>query len=1097
MNQLLEKLDQLNVKLSVKGDQLDIQAPKGVITPPILEEIKIYKTEIISFLKGILPENKIPKAEEKEYYVTSSTQKRLWLLHQMNPENVAYHIPMAFEMEGSIDIVRLQKTFEYLIKKHEALRTVFKEDPQGNPVQVIRGFNEGLFTLTYSDSSTDTDHKVQEFIDLPFNLKEHILFRGNIFKISENKHLLLLVIHHIICDGWSIEVLARDFFEIYNKAGNNYFEPEKLPIQYKDYAVWQQEKLKSEDADKAKKYWLNTFAGEIPVLELPSSQIRPKYRNNKGNTVSIQIERQDLSGFQKLCSDNNATVFMGLKTLVDILLSRYCHQNDIIIGTPIANREYPELQNQIGFYSNTLALRVKVDENQSFIDVLRDNRSHLLEAYRYQEYPFDELVLNLNLVYDPSRNPLFDVMISLQEKSNVESSRLDNVTIKKVIPKDKTSKVDLMFNFFIDHEQLNLYLTYDSEIYDEVFATALIGHLKNLIREIIINSSSLIKTIDFLNKEERHQLLYEFNDTKTDFETHTTIIQLFEEQVERAPEHIALLFEDQKLTYKELNEQANKLGGYLRQHYTIQPDDLIAIKLGRSEKMIVAILGILKSGGAYVPIDPEYPQDRIDYIVRDTHSKVMIDEEFFKKFHDVKDEYSADNLSVISKPEHLMYVIYTSGTTGYPKGVMIENKNVVNYIKSQIRFLEFENEVTALVTTYTFDASVEQIFLTLLSASTLLVVSEHALSNHTKLKELLTQYSVTHLHSVPSLLTTIDLYGINSLKRIISAGEKYDKSLTTRYGNAYKLYNKYGPTESTISVLIKEIKSENEDSLGYPFPNTSIYILDHHLQMVPIGVKGKLFIAGAGISRGYLNQSSLTEERFIENPFVPGTKMYNSGDMAKWMKDGSISFLGREDHQIKIRGYRIETKEIEILIHQYSTNIEKVVVDIKEVNKEQILTAYYTVKNQTVIDKTDIIKYLRSLLPGYMVPGLFISLENIPLTSNGKTDYKALFESKIENLSTKEYCAPRNEVERQVVEIWQEVLGVEKVSIFDNFFELGGHSLLAMSIINRINEIFECSIKFNTIFETNTPADLAELIISVKFMKPGSQSDLLFEEVEI
>ncbi|MBB4808303.1 amino acid adenylation domain-containing protein [Chryseobacterium defluvii] len=1098
MNQLLEKLNELSIKLSLKGDNLDIQAPKGTVTPNILEEIKNHKEEIISFLKDLSSRTGIPRSEKKDFYPLSSTQKRMWLLQQMNPENVAYHMPMIFEIEGELNIDRLQKTFRALVKRHESLRTVFREDDHGNPVQIVKEFKEDLFHLESTDISKDILENVQKSIDTPFDLTKGELFRGNIFRISDQKYLLLIVMHHIISDGWSVEVLAKDFFELYKNIDNTDFSLPALPIQYKDYAVWQQEKIKDQNSDK--EYWLSVFNDEIPVLELPSYKARPKYKSGKGHTISEQISEQNLSQFQKLCSDNEATLFMGIKTLVDVLLYKYSHQNDIIVGTPIANREYPELQDQIGFYANTLALRANVNSAQSFLNLLNSNKIQLLDAYQYQEYPFDELVANLRLPYDPSRNPLFDVMVSLQENSEIEASQIENLTMKKFIVDDHTSKFDLAFSFYIEDNRLHLDLTYDSEIYDEKLAGGLIKHACNLIEKIIDNENASIKDLNFLSPQEHHQLLLEFNDTSVDYPRDKTMIELFEAQVEKTPDHIAVVFEDTELTYRELNEQSNQLGAYLRKNYDTQADDLVTIKLDRSEQMIVAILGVLKSGAAYVPIDPEYPEDRIAYIEEDTRAKITIDESFLNVFQQelqsTQHQYTKDNLPVISRPDSLAYIIYTSGTTGKPKGVMIENKGLINLCHWHNKSFDVNaDSKSALFSGQGFDASVWEIFPYLLSGGCLYPLANEIKYDINKLSEFYLNRSITHSYLPPFVLK--ELLEKNNIDNItfLSGGEALDNIRTKNN----TIYNNYGPTEnSVVTSCYKLERHQNYTAvpIGKPISNTQVYILDEDLNLVPVGVSGKLYVSGAGLSRGYLNKVELTAEKFIDNPFEAGSKMYDTGDLARWLPDGNIEFLGRKDFQVKIRGYRIELGEIESCIAQFSTAIKQVVAEAKEVNGEKVLVAYYTSSLEATeavgsdaaqipnIDKTVLREYLQSKLPDYMVPGYFVELEAIPLTPNGKIDRKSLPGVSGEDLIRREYVAPRNETEQKLSEIWQEVLGLERVGVTDNFFELGGHSLMVAQVLNKIYQNLGIQVSLKDFFASPT-------------IKKITQNYIYYEEKEI
>jgi amino acid adenylation domain-containing protein len=1078
MKKLLEKLNQLNIKLSLNGSDLNLQAPKGAVTPDILKEIKEHKNEIITFLENFSSKRKIQKTEEKEFYPLSSAQKRLWLMHQMNSENVAYHIPMMFEIKGDLDVVKLEKTFRYIIKKHESLRTFFEEDSKGNPVQIIKEFYEDLFKLNYKDNIEDINEEIRKTINLTFNITKDLLFRGNLFKISEEKYLLLIVMHHIVSDGWSIEVFAKDFFDIYKNIDNEHFNLDDLSIQYKDYSVWQQEKIKSED--KNKEYWSSIFSGEIPVLELPSKTIRPRSRSGRGTKVSLQIDEQILSQFQKVCSDKNATLFMGIKTVVDILLFKYSHQNDIIVGTAIANREYVELQNQIGFYANTLALRSYVNSAKSFLDLLEENKTQLLDAYKYQEYPFDELVANLRLTHDPSRNPLFDVMVSLEEKSKINTSQLEGLEIKKIIIDTNSSKFDLDFSFFLEDSKLNLDLIYDCEIYDCLFVNNLIKHLNVLIERIIVGEDLLISNIDFLLKEERQQILVEFNDTKLDYPGEKTIVELFEEQVENTPDNVAVVFEGKKLTYKDLNEQANQLGVYLRENFVIQADDLIAINLERSEKMIVAIMGILKSGAAYVPIDPEYPQERINFIKEDTRAKITINEEFLEIFKDSGEtkNYNRENLPIISGADNLAYIIYTSGTTGQPKGVMIENKNLSSYVFAFRNYFKIDSyDVMLSLSTIAFDTSIEEIFPVLIVGGKLVIAKNN--KDFEDLIQICKKESVTKLSTNPYIIEYLNLNSkdIDELKldTLISGGDKLQSSHISQLINKIDIYNTYGPTESTVCCSYFQITNDLDKILiGRPISNTQVYILDSDLSIVPVGVSGKLYVSGAGLARGYLNRPDLTAEKFVANPFKLGAKMYDTGDLARWLPDGNIEFLGRKDFQVKIRGYRIELGEIEVTISQFSKHIRQIVVDAREVKGDKALIAYYTTDEPELIDKTILREYLQSKLPDYMVPGFLVELESIPLTPNGKIDRKALPDVSGEDLIRREFLAPRNETEQKLKVIFEEVLGINKVGITDNFFEMGGHSLMVAQVLNKIHRNLAMQISFKDFFAYPTVEGISE-----------------------
>ncbi|KQO32137.1 hypothetical protein ASF10_21410 [Flavobacterium sp. Leaf82] len=1097
MNQFLEKLNQLNIKLILNNDNLDIKAPKGAVTTVILEEIKNNKIELVSYLKSLTPVQSIVKTAVCDHYPLSSAQKRLWLIDQMNPENTAYNIPVLFEIQGNITVQKMQKTFESLLKRHESLRTIFRVDNDGNPVQIIIDIEDiPLFKIDYKEIFQEKlyQKEIESFVTKSFDLSKDFLLRVTLIKIAEDKHLLLIAMHHIISDGWSIEILAQDFFKIYSNPDNDANHLEKLSIQYKDYAVWQQGTGTSEEIIKAKEYWLSVFSDEIPVLELPSYKKRPKYRTGNGKTLSFEFDRQKLSKISDLCSQNKATLFMGIKSLVDILLFKYSRQNDFTIGTPIANREYFELENQIGFYANTLALRTRIESDKTFLEVLNYNRSQLLEAYKNQSYPFDELVFNLNLQSDLSRNPLFDIMISLQGKSDSGISNLDNLIFKKVDFKDQTSKFDLLFNFYVEEGKLLLDLTYNSDIYDDFFANKAAKHLNAILEQVVLFPDTTVNKIDILTQTERDELLYEFNNNKAEYPTDKTIIDLFEEQVKKSPESIAIVFEDISLSYKELNEQANQLGYFLRLNHNIEPEDLILIKLGRSEKLVLTILGILKSGAAYVPVDPAFPEERIAYMTNDTKAKLTIDDAFLAMFETVKKDYSTENIISITKAENLAYVMYTSGTTGQPKGVMIENKSFINLLCTYNPRFEVHN--TALTCNYNFDVSVLEIFNAILSGSKLFIPTYETILSPLDYARYIIKNKITSCYIHPMHLeiigTELNNSGYDQIKKLLIGVEPIPYRLIEFFLKTAEVINGYGPTENTIwSTFFKIDEKPNTPFLpiGQAVANTQGYVLDENLSLVPIGVSGKLFLSGSGLSRGYLNKPELSEQKFINNPFAENTKMYDSGDIVRWLPDGNIEFIGREDFQVKIRGYRIELGEIETHSLGYSIDIVQVVADAKKINDDKVLVLYYTTNKKDAINKTELRDYLATKLPEYMVPGFFVELDAIPLTANGKIFRRGLPEVKEQDVIKKEYSAPRNKTEQQLANIWEEVLSVDQIGLNDNFFELGGNSLKLISLSNKYRQVFNADIAISKLYKN------ADITKHIKLIQDGSENNFEIKKV--
>ncbi|MRX40046.1 amino acid adenylation domain-containing protein [Flavobacterium sp. LC2016-23] len=1085
MQTLLKKLRASNIKLNLSGDKLDINAPKGVLTNELLDEIKLHKQKIIDFIKlsqnANDSHNDIPNVPEAETYTVSSSQKSLWLLCQLEEQNTVYNIPSIFELKGDLNTDALEKAFQALLERHESLRTVFVETANTEVRQQIIALKDLNFKFQTEDLSShngnqNLNDRIEQELKYAFDLAKDCLVRAKLIKTSGDTFIFVLVIHHIISDGWSIQVMMNELFALYHAFTKNISNPlPPLQIQYKDYAAWQQNQLRDTSAAH-KEYWLKQFQDTIPILDLPVYKTRPLTKTFNGGIVKRSFSSEILKEFSSLCQAHDATLFMGLTSLLNVLFYRYTHQNDIIIGTPIAGRPHSDLQNQTGLYLNTLALRTQFDGQDSFVDVLLNVKNRTLEAYEHQIYPFDELIENLNLKRDASRSPLFDVMLILQNMDSFDSKQqLDGITIQQYQNKQNLLiKYDLEFTFDEFGNELNFNLTFNTDIYTVDFVEKITAHFGTLLQAVIAEPNLPVSRIAYLAPEEIKQLVVDFNDTSVPYPKDKTIVQLFEEQAAQTPDAIAIVFEELQLTYKELNEKVNQFASYLRESYDIQPDDFVGIKLSRSEQLLIAILGVLKSGAAYVPIDSDYPQERIEYIEEDTNCKAIIDEDELMMFNFQRFRYKTENPDPVNSPSDLAYIIYTSGSTGNPKGVMVEHRNVVRLVKPCSYFPLHSEKILLSTGSISFDATTIEFFGTLLNGATLVLTTQDDLLDLSTLENIVKTNAVNSLWMTASWFNSVvenNIGFFENISQLIVGGDVVSPKHTQKVfesNPSIKIVNGYGPTENTTFSLTFDIQNEKYITIpiGKPIPNSQAYVLDHNLQPVAIGVSGKLYLSGDGVSRGYLNQPELTAEKFIENPFIPGTKIYDTGDLGRWLPDGTIEFLGRNDHQVKIRGYRIELGEIETALLQFSANLKQVVVQVKEANGEKVLVAYYV--SDLEIDNIEIRNYLQTKLPEYMIPSFYVLLEQIPLTSNGKTDRNALPGINGEDSIRREYVQPRNETEQKMVEIWQEVLGLEKVGITDNFFEMGGHSLIVAQVINRLNKQLNKTVSFKDFFSNPT-----------------------------
>ena len=1058
---------------SLTGEDKQILAEhKGALLSFLESNSKAYRDKFDS----------IKRVDENVHYDLSSAQKRFWVLSQTKEGSVAYNMSGVYVFEGNLDRSILSYCFATLIRRHEILRTVFKENEQGIVKQYIQSADQSGFDVSYVDLRTysEPESELERLMGIenmqPFNLSAGPLLRVIIYQLDEQKCIFSYTMHHIISDGWSMEIIIKELLLLYNarlKGENDPLIP--LTIQYKDYAAWQLEQLNGNALNEHKSYWLKQLEGELPVLLLPLDKPRPLLKTYNGGLISGVINAEIFAGFKAIVQEHGATLFMGLLAAANILLQRYTDQRDIIIGTPGAGRDHIDLENQIGLYVNTIALRTRIAEEDAFEDLIRSVKKVSLDAYRHQMYPFDELVSNLNIVRDSSRSVLFDVLLDVQS-SAISSAGSDNsladlkVSLYEAAA-HSVSKFDVSFVFVELEGTLNFTLEYNSDLFFKETAARLHTHFINLLEEIINKPSLPVNKLNFLSSEEQQELLLSFNEIPVSYSKDKTVLALMEEQALKTPGQIALVFNEERITYRQLNDKSNQLADYLRQQHDIKPGDLVGIMLSRSEKMIIAILGILKAGAAYVPVEVDYPEERKKYIINDAGIKVLLTESsyiFDLEYYtgavfamDVQYDSIASyatSIADVTIPDHPAYVIYTSGSTGHPKGCTITMGNLSNYVQWANGFY-FESAASAnfgLFSSLSFDLTVTSIFCALTQGGTLYIYEQEdglpRILEHSFGRE-------SNIHCIkltPSHITVLKGLNISStdITLCIIGGEEVTQEhvrILKGINSNMRIYNEYGPTETTVGCIVKELEPDAAVLIGKPIGNTQVYILDAALMLCPVNVPGEICISGAGVGNGYLNNPSLTAAKFISNPFKDGERLYKTGDYGRWLPDGNIAFIGRKDEQVKLHGYRIESGEIEKALQGHPGIDQSVVLIKKDETGNKELVAY--ISGDASLNVTDIRSYLGGLLPAYMLPAHYIRLNAFPLTVNGKIDKKALPSPATAGIATgTAYVEARNDQERQLVSVCEEVLRKNRISIKDDFFALGGDSIKSIQVVSRLKQ---------------------------------------------
>jgi amino acid adenylation domain-containing protein len=1033
----------------------------------------------------------------------SFAQQRLWFLDQLEPGSAVYNVPGALRISGPLDVAALERCFEEVTRRHEALRTVFSK-VHGEPVQTILPSLKlpisivDLSDLPEYEREAEVRRRAVEGSQRYFDLTTGPLVRVAVLRLGQQDHVLLLTMHHIVSDGWSAGILFRELSVLYEAFTQGKPSPlNDLPIQYADFASWQRGWLQGEVLEGQLSYWKTQLEG-APRLQLPTDRPRPPVRSYRGGKRSFVLDKKLTDALTALSRQENVTLFMTLLAAFQLLLHRYTAQEDIVIGSPIAGRTRPEIESLIGFFVNTLVLRNDFSGNPTFREILSRVRKVCLDAYTHQDVPFEKLVEELRPERSLGQNPLFQVMFVLQN-APADTLRFAGLELSPIHGDGDQAKFDLTLTMREENEGLRAVLNYSADLFDGTTIDRMIGHFQTLVEGIVADPEQRVSSLPILTEAERRRLLVEWNDTKKEYPNDKCVHELFEAQVERTPDAVALVYKDEQLTYRQLNERANRLANYLKAR-GVGPEVPVAVCMERSPEMITALLAILKAGGAYVPLDPEYPNERLGFILDDVRAKVVVTlerlaERFSQHSRSVfcmdRDregivQQPRDNLPNETGPGNLAYVIYTSGSTGKPKGVEILHRGVVRLLFG-VEYAQLDAGRTFVhLAPTSFDASTFEIWGALLHGAKC-VLAPQGFSSPADLRDLLQRHKVTTLWLTASLFNlVIDQLpeALSQVHELLIGGEALSVPHVQRALSllpSTQIINGYGPTESATFTCCYRIPSKLDDALtsipiGRPIGNTKVYILDSHLNPTPIGMPGELYIGGAGLARGYVNAAELTSQKFIPNPFAttPRERLYKTGDLARRLPDGNIEFLGRLDHQVKIRGFRIELGEIESALRQHGGIRETVVAVRQDGDREKQLVAYIAPKDDAPTTH-DLRRFLRQKLPGYMIPSAFVYLPALPLAANGKTDYGALPEATSHGTRDhNEYAAPRDETERVLCRIWSEVLGVDRVGLDDDFFAIGGHSLLAAKLFARLDESFGRSLPLGVLFKAPTVRLLAE-----------------------
>ncbi len=1080
-------------------------------------------------LRGELPGNSrtqiTARRSEQSTAPLSFAQQRLWFLNQLEPGSAAYNLPRAIYLTGLLNTAALEQSFNEIVRRHEILRTTF-ETVDGQPIQMIAPISTlalpivNLRELSESEREQKAQQLATEEAQRPFSLNKGPLLRVALLQLSQVEHIVLLTLHHIVSDAWSTGVLVQEMAALYEAFVSG--KPSPLPelsIQYADFARWQRRWLQGKELKSQLAYWRQQLDGDLPVLQIPTERPRLAAQTSQGARQSLVLPKGLTEALKSLSQKEGTTLFITLLAAFKALLYRYTGQEDILIGSPIANRNRAEIEGLIGFFVNTLVLRSDLSGNPSFRELLGRVREVCLGAYAHQDLPFKVLVEKLQPERNLSRTPFFQVMFALQN-TFVPTLKLPGLTLSSLKVETKTAQLDLSLDIVETEHGLSTSVEYSTDLFKAATITCMLEHFQILLAGIVTNPNQRLSDLPLLTHAEQQKLLVEWNNTQAEDPKHQCIHELFEAQVARSPDAIAVISEDKQLTYRELNVRANQLAHHLWS-LGVGPEVRVGISIERSLEMIIGLLAILKAGGTYVPLDPAYPQERLAFMLNDAQVSVLLTQRQLVK---TLPQHGAsvvclDTNWLVNRPENLdnpvsrvtdenlAYVIYTSGSTGKPKGVMIQHRSLANYIKTVSDEFNIQPGDRVLqFASLNFDVAAEEIFSCLVRGATLVLRSDSMVISASEFLHRCWDFQLTVLdlptafwHQLTAELMMKGLALPEPVRLVVIGGER---ALPERFAvwqkhvSEIQLVNAYGPTEATIGATICKLPRLTgvstklpEVPIGRAIQHVQTYVLDPHLQPTPIGVPGELYIGGIGLARGYLNRPELTAEKFVPHPFSPslGARLYRTGDLVRYLPSGEIEFCGRIDQQIKLRGFRIELGEIETVLNQHLNVREAVVVPWEDELGDKRLAAYISPYPEQTLSVSELRRFLQEKLPEYMIPSAFI-IRQIPLTPSGKIDRRALPlpETSCPELEAA-YVAPQTELEQAIATIWQKILNVERVGIHDSFFELGGHSLLLVQVHSQLHERFKTDLSMLDLFRYPTISALAAYFSQASY-RPSSEA---------